>query len=435
MNWLFWIPVSGRPAKVLFGYRALVLRELRIASLVTTLLAAAALVGCAARIHMPFVPGDEPVPPTLVRAAPSEFEYIDSLPHPAYVITAEDAAYRTGSLAFPSVGQNGQDGNLVTARYSRSKSKGAKPLVIVLPIWGIHTYPSNAISAGLREYSAGRINVLQIHGDRPLLDWDAVGNIRTEAEFFDLLEQMIDRFVSTVIDIRRVVDWAQTQPDVDPQRIALIGFSMGALVASVVMANEPRMAAGVLVMGGADAHAILAACNHEIASGREHVLKHLGWSLDAYRNELAKALARINPARFAGMVNPRRVLIIEAAADTCMPQAARERLWQAMGRPERIAYLYDHRVAFLAMTFLGGNNLQQQIYRFLDSRFPDVSRARRHAAGAHSPECRLTDARRRGALRISRGQPRDCTGRGRLRYVRRQVEHAFADHRSDDQGD
>jgi hypothetical protein len=24
------------------------------------------------------------------------------------------------------------------------------------------------------------------------------------------------------------------------------------------------------------------------------------------------------------------------------------------------------------MTFLGGNNLQQQIYRFLDSRFPDA---------------------------------------------------------------
>jgi hypothetical protein len=68
------------------------------------------------------------------------------------------------------------------------------------------------------------------------------------------------------------------------------------------------------------------------------------------------------------------VLIIEAAADTCIPPAARERLWQAMGRPERIAYLYDHRMAFLAMTFLGGNDLQQQIYRFLDRRFPDASR-------------------------------------------------------------
>ena len=45
-----------------------------------------------------------------------------------------------------------------------------------------------------------------------------------------------------------------------------------------------------------------------------------------------------------------------------------------MGRPERIAHLYDHRMAFLAMTFLGGHNLQQQIYRFLNRGFPDASR-------------------------------------------------------------
>ena len=90
--------------------------------------------------------------------------------------------------------------------------------------------------------------MLQIDDERPLLDWDAVGDTRTEAEFFKLLEQMIGRFVGTVIDIRRVVDWAHTQSDVDPQRIALIGFSMGALVASVALANEPRLAAGVLVM-------------------------------------------------------------------------------------------------------------------------------------------------------------------------------------------
>jgi dienelactone hydrolase len=344
------------------------LRELRIASLVATLLAAMVLAGCAAHTHVPFAPGDELAGLTLVRSGPSEFAYINSLPHPAYVTTAEDAVYRTVSLAFPSAGENGQAGDLVTARYSRSKSKGAKPFVIVLPIWGIETYPSNTISAGLRKHGAGAINVLQIDGERPLLDWETIGNARTEAEFFELLDQMIGRFVSTVIDNRRVVDWAQTQPDVDAQRIALIGFSMGAVVASVAMANEPRLAAGVLVMGGADPDEILAACGHEIGRGRERVLEHLDWSLDRYRNELAKALARINPARFAGMVDPRHILMIEAAADTCMPPRSRERLWQAMGRPERIAYLYDHRMAFLAMTFLGGNNLQQQIYRFLDRR-------------------------------------------------------------------
>jgi dienelactone hydrolase len=332
------------------------------------LVAAGSLVGCASHISTPFVPGAEPARLSQARVAGGEFDYIDHLPHPPYTITAEEADYSVGTLAFPSVGENGQDGNLVTARYYRGKGRAAKPLVIVLPIWGIHTYPSNAISAGLRERDAGAINVLQILGNDALFDWDALRNARSEPEFFRILDQMIGRFVSTVIDIRRVVDWARTQPDIDPDRIALIGFSMGALVASVTLANEPRLAAGVLVMGGADPEEILAACNREIQRARVAVLEHLHWSLDEFRRKLGKALITINPARFAGMVDPRRVLIIEAGADTCVPQSARERLWRAFGQPERIAYLYDHRMAFLAMTFLGGNSLQHQVYRFLDKR-------------------------------------------------------------------
>jgi dienelactone hydrolase len=200
----------------------------------------------------------------------------------------------------------------------------------------------------------------------PLFDLDFVGNARSEAEFFERLDQMVGRFITTVIDIRRLVDWASTEPGVDSDRIALIGSSMGSLVASVTIANEPRLAAGVLVMGGADPHSILAACDREYEHARERILEQLDWSLDQFERKLEKRLARINPARFAGMVNPSRILIIEAGADTCVPRTARERLWNAMGRPERIAYLYDHRMAFLAMTFLGGNNLQHQIYRFLD---------------------------------------------------------------------
>ena len=73
-----------------------------------------------------------------------------------------------------------------------------------------------------------------------------------------------------------------------------------------------------------------------------------------------------------------------------------------MGRPERIAYLYDHRMAFLAMTFLGGNDLRQQIYRFLDRRFPDASRggtprstwsARRLTDGRRAPPCESKGSR------------------------------------------
>jgi dienelactone hydrolase len=304
--------------------------------------------------------------PRLVRLSASEFDYIDHLPHPSAPITGEEEHYWVKSVVIPSVGDNGQDGNLVTARYYVGKGAGAKPLVIVLPIWGVSAYPSNAVSAGLTAHGAGAVDVLEILGKNNLVDWDAMGAARSEAEFFRLLDQMVDRFTNTVIDIRRLVDWAQTQPDIDSNRIALIGFSMGALVASVTIANEPRLAAGVLVMGGADPPEILATCGHEIRDAREQILERFHWSLDEFKQKLERPLAEINPARFAGMADPSRVLIIEAGEDTCMPRSARNRLWNAMGRPERISYLYDHRTAFLAMTFLGGDSIQHEIYRFFD---------------------------------------------------------------------
>ena len=266
----------------------------------------------------------------------------------------------------PSVGVNGQPGNLVTARYYQGQRAQPGPLVIVLPIWGIHEYPSDTIAAGLRERGDGRANVLQILGEQPLFDFQAISDVSSEAAFHVMIDRMVDRFVATVIDIRRLVDWAEGRPEVDPRRIALIGFSMGAVIASVAVAHEPRLAAGILVMGGADLHDILASCDREIAAARERVLEQLDWSLERFRSELKHELAAINPARFAGMADPRELLIIEAGRDTCMPQSARDRLWHAFGRPERIAYRYDHRMAFLAMTVLGGYDLQRQVYGFLD---------------------------------------------------------------------
>ena len=337
----------------------------RAAAVGATLMVAGLLAGCAARDHTPFEPGYERAPPLLTVAA-SPFDYVAGRPDATIPIDGEEPDYWIRSFAMPSVGENGQPGDLVTARYYQGKRARGGPLVIVLPIWGIHEYPSETIAKGVRERGGGAVNVLQILGEEPLFDWQAMGDVTSEQAFFGMVDQMVDRFVATVIDIRRVVDWAQGRPEVDPQRIALIGFSMSAILGSVAIAHEPRLAAGVVVMGGADLHEVLASCNREIEELRERVLDGLGWSLERFRQELKRELAAINPARFAGMADPRRVLIIEAGADTCMPQSARDRLWHALGRPERIAYRYDHRPAFLAMTFLGGYDLQRQLYRFLD---------------------------------------------------------------------
>ena len=63
--------------------------------------------------------------------------------------------------------------------------------------------------------------------------------------------------------------------------------------------------------------------------------------------------------------DPSKILMIESAYDTCMPQAGRDALWWSLGRPERISYRYDHRRAFLSMTPLGLFHMRHQIYKFL----------------------------------------------------------------------
>ena len=63
------------------------------------------------------------------------------------------------------------------------------------------------------------------------------------------------------------------------------------------------------------------------------------------------------------------VLVIEAGEDSCLTQASRQKFWESMGRPERIVYDYDHRATFMAMTFLGGGNLQKEAFQFLKNVF------------------------------------------------------------------
>ncbi|WP_413797685.1 alpha/beta hydrolase family protein [Streptomyces iranensis] len=56
-----------------------------------------------------------------------------------------------------------------------------------------------------------------------------------------------------------VIDFALTLPEVDPERLALIGMSLGGYLAARAAAFEHRIAAGVLYDGVYDVHEVMAA--------------------------------------------------------------------------------------------------------------------------------------------------------------------------------
>ena len=302
-----------------------------------------------------------------------------------------NSTYQMKWMEFPSSGINGQQGNLVTGEYRQSLLPGKKPLLIVMPLYGSYDYPSDEISAGAAKFSRGEMHVLNLQGDDYMWDWEGLVQAPDPDSFRKVMAAQAETVRTNVIDVRRIIDWAETRPEIDSSRIALIGFSHGALVASAAVVAEPRITRSILVMGCANPHELVATCPLERTGNvRKMVEERFGWDVDEYQTQLEPIFRYVNIAHYAGLVDPKKVLIIDSYYDECMPKTARDAQWEALGRPERVSYKYGHKRSFLSMTPLGFYNMRHLIYAFLDEGLNvngDTSQmiAERHSSAAVEP--------------------------------------------------
>jgi len=280
-------------------------------------------------------------------------------------------AYQLQHLRIPSICDNGQNGNLIEAIYYRSNTAGKLPLVIVLPIWNDSlrydlTYPPEKITSTLRLRSNGVMHILRVLGESKIFDLEAVGEAQTEEQFLSRMARVAQREIINIVDISRLVDWAEARNEIDAARIGLIGFSRSAVTAGMVAVNEPRLAAVVLVMGGAHPHRILATCDGDVGRPRDKILQRFGWTASDYEQAIEPFFRPIDVANYPGRADPSRILIFDAHEDECIPRSARDDLWEALGRPTRISFLYGHNKSFLSMTPLGFNWMRREIYEFFE---------------------------------------------------------------------
>jgi len=278
----------------------------------------------------------------------------------------ESSLYLVRHIRFPSYGDNGQEGNLVTGRYYESKRPGKKPLVIIVPLPAGHTYPADKMTAYLKSHSLGGVNVFNMDGKRDLVDWAGLAAAPDEAAFMERLDKSAEREWTTIIDVRRTIDWAEARPEVDAENIGVMGFSQGGMIAASVAGQEPRLAATVLVMSGALVHQAIVDCDLARSEGmKSKAFGEFGWSEEELESRIESRFQAAEPASYPGRVDSSKVLIVEAAQDDCIPETAREALWETMGRPERILLNYRHKQAFLSMTPLRLFWLRRRIWEFL----------------------------------------------------------------------
>lgn len=279
--------------------------------------------------------------------------------------TGRRYGYVSRRFTMPASFENGQPGNHMSGKYYASPSDGRKPLVIVLPVWGVSEYPSVTMAHAILKRSGGRMNVLRVDGRDRLMPWKQIENSATLEEFVAGISNSAQRLKHAVIDTRRLIDWAASRAEIDPDRIGLVGFSISAVTGTLVAQSDPRIRSSALVMGGAEIGRIVSACPGNEKETREGIMSNLGLELAEYQQTIRTLFEGLDPADYPNRVDPRSILIVDAGRDECIPESSREAWWEALGRPERISFNYSHRESFLAMTPLGLNFLRRKIYEHL----------------------------------------------------------------------
>jgi dienelactone hydrolase len=148
-------------------------------------------------------------------------------------------------------------------------------------------------------------------------------------------------FAADVVAVRRAVDVLSQLPQVDPERIGLVGWSLGARVAAVTAGAERRIRATVLMSGG----------SLPVSSYAAEAPANL-------RAQVRRSLSRIDPLRWVARARAGSVLLEDGRRDEIVPRAALLALakaappgsvvrWYPAGH-ELNAQVYRDQLAFLA---------------------------------------------------------------------------------------
>jgi dienelactone hydrolase len=121
---------------------------------------------------------------------------------------------------------------------------------------------------------------------------------------------------TTVGDYRLALDYLKTRQDVDSARVGLLGYSMGAMMGSVLGGVDQRVKALVLEVGGDPI--------------RPFVL-----GLPPTQRDPAEF---VSPSNYVGHIAPRPVLFINAKADQTIKEDAARRLQEAAREPKEIIW-------------------------------------------------------------------------------------------------
>jgi hypothetical protein len=219
----------------------------------------------------------------------------------------------------------------VTCEYYPHSAQRA-PVILILPMAG-GDYPVERYFA--RYFSRHGFAAMILH--------------RRKFPHESTLEEINPWIVASVQDAQRALDWVQTRPELDPQRLAIFGISTGGLKGTLLTALDPRVKAAALGLAGSDLPYILThSAEPKITRLRERLLREKGMTLPQLEAYL-RHIIQWDPGQVGDYVDCDRVLLVIARFDHVIPFRKGWELRDRLGRPETLLLPTGHYSAALCI--------------------------------------------------------------------------------------
>jgi dienelactone hydrolase len=228
------------------------------------------------------------------------------------------AGYQKHSITFAG----GSGANVTSMLYTPGNQPDGKRHAAVILVHGLGGNKDQlamlAVMLAQKGYAALCIDAAG-HGDRPKIG-GAQENALGVAPFKAMIAQ-------TVQDLRCAVDVLAARKDVDTSRIGYVGASLGGIIGSRFLADEPRIACATILAAGGNLGQLLATSQIEGAKKLR-----AGKKIDPVA--IQKELNEVDPAKHIGRAKPRPMLYLHGDKDDVVPVANNEALFKATKQPK-----------------------------------------------------------------------------------------------------
>lgn len=244
-------------------------------------------------------------------------------------------------LTFPSpVTSDVRENNTVYAEYFVPHTTAKVPAAVVLDIMQGNQMIARGEALWLAQNGVAAMVVLLPHYNQRRAPGSKVKLVSPD------IVRTMDGIRQGVLDCRVAFAWLAGRPEVDADRLGMVGTSLGSFLTALTGANEPRIKNVCMVLGGGGL--VDAYYDHPKAKPVTEVIDLLGG-----KNLVKKLIAPVDPITYAPQLKGKNVLLVAARNDEVVPPKAARQLWEATGRPKIVWLDAGHVTAgFFAMSVL-----------------------------------------------------------------------------------